>query len=112
MFFEIDPSSYVWGGRAESPEALLRLEWPALVFSILFFIVILMRAKAKALNTRRMVKVLLWAMVVFFLLSALGNILAKSWFEKIFAVVALILAYLSFKLAMGPQPSKEENIDV
>ena len=101
LFFNYVPIDFLWGGRLKTKGALLQFEIISLVISALclFFTLI----KAKYLSIPSLVggaSRVMWIAFVFFLLNTAGNILAKTNFEKYFAVITLILAICSLRMAL------------
>jgi hypothetical protein len=99
--FDWIPVDYLWGGRMKTREQLLFFEIISTAAMILCFLVVLIRSDIpKWPGLMGVSKALLWLMVFLFLLNTLGNILAKSAFEKLFAIFTVSLTMLCFRLAL------------
>jgi len=101
VFFDFAPLDFLWGGRMKTAEELLVFEIISLVtaFVILFLILV----KAKKLNFPKLAGIAnvgMWVLFAVFVLNTVGNIIAKTTFEKCFAVVTLILALLMLRMAL------------
>lgn len=102
------PGDMVWGGRAAvSQSDLLLMEAIALIVTLLFMLVIAMKA-GYLLSGKlpRTVNAAVWVIAVYFTLNIIGNLTSPSLVEKlIFTPVAVALAVLSFMLALKKQTS-------
>jgi len=100
ILLQLIPSHVVWGGKIVEPKTILLLVWVALLVLLSLGALILMKTKLipnkwqeKTLNR--------WLLVfsVYFVLNTLGNLLAESIFEKVQALLTLILALSLFKMS-------------
>ena len=101
------PSTVVWGGRLTERSQLVRAELMSVSLLILSAAVIFLNARSLASGDRGiLLTVAIWAVVGLFALNTLGNIFAKTLFEKMaFTPVTLLLALLSLRLALGTTAS-------
>ena len=101
LFFEYAPIESLWGGQMKTAEQLFRFEIVSfLVSCVVFFLVLI---KAKRLNMNRFVglaNISMWVLFVLFLLNTFGNLMAKSNFEKFFAIFTGLLAFLLLRVAL------------
>lgn len=103
LLLKLLPSGIVWGGRLEnSGENLITLEVISLIVTLIFILIVaakvgyIFRGKYK-----KAINVLVWIMCFYFVLNMMGNIASTSPLEKIiFIPVSIILAVLSFRLAL------------
>ncbi|MBU1637916.1 hypothetical protein KKC97_09650 [bacterium] len=97
------PAEMVWGGRAANSRLdLLLMEASALIVTLLFMLVIAMKA-GYILSGRltRTVTVAVWVIAVYFALNIIGNLTSASMTEQlVFIPVAAALSVLSFMLAV------------
>jgi hypothetical protein len=101
VFLDIEPMEFLWGGRMETREQLLGFEIISLVVMTFCFIVVLIKAnRIKLPKLTGVVTVVLWILFVLFLVNTVGNILAKTTFEKFFAIATTLLAFLCLRLAL------------
>ena len=90
----------------ETKEELLIFEIISL--AVIVFCVLTVMIKAGRLNApgfRKVSGVVLWILFVLFLLNTIGNILARTTFEKFFGIVTLLLAILCLRLALEAEDS-------
>lgn len=101
LFFRYAPVEFLWGGRLKTKEELLGFEIISLaVMALCFFIVLIKSKRVKMPGLTTAATIALWILVVVFTLNTLGNIFAKTTFEKSFAIVTAVLALLSLRLAL------------
>ena len=102
VFFDYVPVDYLWGGRMETKEQLMKFEIASLlVMALCFILVLLRRNNTKYPKIQKVLTILFWLLSLLFLLNTIGNFLAKTYFEKFFAIATLLLAFLSIRLALG-----------
>ncbi len=100
ILLQLIPIHVVWGGKIVEPKTMLILEWVALF--VLLFLGALILMKTKVISNKWQEKTLnRWLLVfsVYFVLNTLGNLLAESIFEKVQALLTLILALSLFKIS-------------
>ena len=90
---KIIPYNIAWGGRLENDSQMYVFESISMLINGLLITVLLL--KAKYINHRFSEKILngiLRFFQVLFILNTIGNLLAKTSFEKYFALLTAILA--------------------
>jgi len=101
VIFDFVPVDFLWGGRMETREQLLGFEIVSLlIMALCLFIVLLKSEKIKLPRLMRAARIALWILFLIFILNTIGNILAKTTFERIFAIVTGILTLLCLRLAL------------
>jgi len=106
LFFDFVPLDFLWGGRMETKEELLIFEIISLVVAVFCILVVLIKSgKLHAPPLKKVSGAVLWILFGLFLLNTVGNVLAKTNFEKSFAIVTMALAFLCLRLAL-----ERENI--
>jgi archaellum biogenesis protein FlaJ (TadC family) len=101
IFFNYVPIDYLWGGRMQTKEELLIFEIISMsVMGLCVWVVLVHAGKVKMPRLRGLATVILWILVVLFLLNTIGNIVAKTTFEKFFTIVTAILALVCLRIAI------------
>jgi hypothetical protein len=101
VFFNYVPIDFLWGGRMQTREQLLVFEIISLtIMALCFFLVLVKSKRIKWPKIMGIVNLVFWLLFILFLLNTIGNIFAKTAFEKFFAIVTFILAVLSLRLAI------------
>jgi len=106
IFFDYAPIDFLWGGRMKTPEELLVFEILSLIVSSFCLVVVLIKSdRLRVPSLKRMSGFILWVLFILFLLNTVGNIFAKTSFEKLFSIVTIALAILCLRLAMEKESS-------
>jgi len=101
IFFDYSPIEFLWGGRMETAEELLRFEIISFVVMLVCLFIVLVKAGRIYLpRLSGFITIALWILFILFLLNTIGNILAETTFEKLFAIITIILAILCLRLAI------------
>lgn len=96
------PIDMIWGGRLKTQEELYVFESISLVLNtLMLWIVIIRIGYTKARMNLKIVRVVLWLMVILFSLNTIGNLMAFNNLEAyIFTPITFILALFCFRLAI------------
>ena len=103
------PADIVWGGQfGDSPTDAITFELVAILVTLLFGVVILMKLnlifRGKA---GRMTNIACWVMFVYFVLNAIGNLSTGISVESLaFAPVSIVLALLLLRLAIDRESDR------
>lgn len=101
VIFDFVPVDFLWGGRMETKEQLLVFEMISLVIMALcFFIVLIKSEKVKLPGLMRAAEIAVWVLIILFFLNTIGNIFAKTTFERFFTILTGILAILCLRIAL------------
>lgn len=101
FFFDYVPVDFLWGGRMETREQLVGFEIISALISLLCIFVVLIRTGL--ISMPKLIKItgiVLWILFILFLLNTIGNIFAKTTFEKFFALLTAIISLLVLRLAI------------
>jgi hypothetical protein len=101
FIFDYVPAEFLWGGRMETREQLIGFEIISVFISLLCVFAILIRTEwIRIPRLIKIIRVVLWLLFILFVLNTIGNILAKTTFEKIFALLTAIISFLVLRLAI------------
>ena len=101
LLFDYVPIDYLWGGRMQTKEQLMGFELISLFLMLFCTLLVLIKSRRiKAPGFLQFATVLLWILFVLFTLNTVGNVFAKTTFEKFFAIVTAILAMLFLRLGL------------
>ena len=107
-FFDYVPLDYLWGGRMETRDQLLVFEIISFIVSLICLLLTLI--KTDYLRIPKLKKIAhfgMWILFILFSFNTVGNILAKTNFERIFGVLTIMLAIFSLRLAL--ETEKNDN---
>lgn len=71
-----------------------------LIISLCLFLTLIIVKLLKLLKLVTIARVGMWIIFALFLLNTVGNIYAKTTFEKMFALVTAVIAILTLRLAL------------
>jgi hypothetical protein len=101
VIFDFVPVDFLWGGRMETKDQLLGFEIISLLIMVLCFFIVLIRSeKVRLQRLMRAAVIALWILFILFLLNTIGNLLAKTTFERFLSIPTGMLAILCLRLAL------------
>jgi hypothetical protein len=107
VLIQIIPYQIVWAGRLNSIAEMQRFETISILINC--FIILIITIKGNYLNFKfssKIIIILVWLFIILFSLNTIGNLMAKSNFEKlVFTPLTFILALLSFRIIKEGQKS-------
>lgn len=104
---KIIPYDIAWGGRLANDTEMYVFETISILINIFLSWVLLMKgAFVKRLFSDRVLNIILWVFFAVFILNTIGNILAKTDFEKFFAILTGLFAVWIWKIIMGKNSAK------
>ena len=94
---KIIPYEITWGGRLENDSEMYVFETISIIFNIFLGLVLFIKGeRLPAFIPMKVINIILWVFLILFGLNTIGNIFAKTLFEKILAIVTLSFSYLIF----------------
>ena len=101
VLFDFVPLDFLWGGRMETKGQLLDFEIISILIMALCFLIVLIKSeKLKLPGLMRAAGIAVWILFILFFLNTIGNIFAKTTFERFFIIPTGILAILCLRLAL------------
>jgi len=98
------PYGIAWGGRLENDWVMYVFESISILINLFLGYVLLMKGGyVKFRFKNKTTNVILWTFFSIFLLNTVGNIVAKTNFEKLFAIVTFIFAILIWTILKNKQ---------
>jgi hypothetical protein len=96
------PIDIIWGGRLKTREELYVFESISIVLNALMLWIVASRmGYVKVLINRKVIRVILWLMVILFSLNTIGNLMAFNNLETyIFTPITFLMALFSLRLAI------------
>jgi len=102
IMLKIIPYAVTWGGRLKTDEEMYTFESLSVLINLFFIYIILQKgAFVKAIFSDKVLNLTLWIFFALFTLNTIGNIVAKTLFEKIFTIITLLNAILIWKINTG-----------
>jgi hypothetical protein len=101
VLFDYVPIEFLWGGQMKTVTQLVNFEIVSLLTTVIFIFLLLIRSKWINLPKLLIVtRIAMWMAFVLFLLNTIGNALAETTFERLFAIVSGVLALLFLRIAI------------
>ncbi len=99
--FGFVPIDMIWGGRLKTREELYVFESISIALNAIMLLIVASRMDyVKALTNRKVIRVILWLMVLLFSLNTIGNLMAFNNLETyIFTPITFLMALFTFRLA-------------
>lgn len=99
IIVKVVPYEIAWGGRLQNDTEMYVFEAISILINLFLGLVLLMKVDYIKYHFRaRIIVIILWIFLVLFALNTVGNIFAKTLFEKSFAVLTLIFTILIWKI--------------
>lgn len=99
LVFKLIPYTIAWGGRLSNDTEMYRFETVSILVNLFLISILLIKGNyLKVRLNEKVINVILWIFFFLFILNTIGNVLAKTNFEKSFAVLTLILSLLIWKI--------------
>jgi uncharacterized membrane protein len=92
---QIIPYDIAWGGRLQNDSEMYVFETISILINLFLGFILLMKGDhIKFQFKKNKIDIILWIFLALFVLNTVGNILAKTNFEKLFAVLTFVSAIL------------------
>lgn len=104
---KIIPYNIAWGGRLQSDSEMYVFETLSIIINLFLAVILLMKGNyIKFRFGEKAIRIVLWIFLIIFALNTLGNLFAKTAFEKSFAVLTLLFAILIWNILRKPMREK------
>lgn len=95
IMLKIVPYEITWGGRLKNDSEMYAFETISIVINLFLFLILLIKGKyLKEFIPIKIVNITLWVFFLLFVLNTVGNIFAKTNFEKYFILLTFAFAIL------------------
>lgn len=102
IIVKIIPYTIAWGGRLRSDSEMYVFEFVSIGVNLFLDFVLLMKSHyLKFYFREKIVNYILWFFFGLFVLNTIGNLFAKTTFEKFFSILTLLSAILIWRLLKG-----------
>lgn len=110
IIVKLIPYDIAWGGRLKNDQEMYVFETISILINLLLISVLFIKAGfLKVKVNKKLINAVLWIFFFLFILNTVGNILAKTTFEKMFAVLTLISAVFLWKILREKDDEPLEN---
>lgn len=95
----IIPYEITWGGHLKTATEMYVFESSSILINAFFVYVLLQKENfIKVVFYQRAISIILWVFFALFVLNTIGNLMARTAFEKAFTLVTLLNAFLLWKI--------------
>lgn len=99
ILVKIVPYEITWGGKLKTDVEMYVFETFSILINVFFIFVLLQKAAfIKPFFGKKTLSITLWIFFAIFVLNTLGNLFAKTAFEKGFTMLTLINSILLWKI--------------
>lgn len=110
IILQIIPYEITWGGKLKSDAEMYVFETISIIINLFLGLILLIKGSyVKRIISLKAVHILLWGFFVLFGLNTVGNVFAKTNFEKSLAILTLISSILIWVI-LKPK-NNEHTID-
>lgn len=111
IIIKIIPYNIAWGGRLQTDEQMYIFEIASILINLFLGFILLMKGNYfKYQFNNKTLNIVLWIFLMLFIINTIGNIFAQTTFEKMFALLTLLLAFLVWAvLRRGQFPDKHST---
>jgi hypothetical protein len=96
---KIVPYDITWGGRLTNDTEMYVFETISILINMFLSWVLLMKGNfVKYKFPNQVVNIILWIFFAIFILNTIGNVFAKTFFEKFFAILTGLFAMLIWNI--------------
>ena len=111
ILIRLIPYEITWGGNLKTVEEMYVFETLSILINLFFAFILLQKGEyIRYVMGRKTVNMILWIFFVLFVLNTIGNLFAKTNFEKFFTLLTLtsaILIWLIQRAAAAPKYSSK-----
>ena len=105
IILKIIPYNIAWGGRLTNDAEMFVFETISILVNLFLLLVLLMKGDMIAFKfSDKALSIILWVFFAIFILNTIGNIVAKTYFEKFFAILTGISALLTWNIVANKKP--------
>lgn len=99
ILFNCIPYDITWGGRLKSDEQMYIFVSLGILINSFFIFTLLQKGEfINSLFTEKITTIILWGFFGLFILNTIGNLLAKTFIEKGFALITGLNSFLLWKV--------------
>ena len=99
------PHDITWGGRLKTDEQMYSFVSLGILINSFFIFTLLQKGEfINSLFTEKITTILLWIFFAIFILNTIGNLFAKTYFEKAFSLITGFYSFLLWRINLPKDP--------
>lgn len=111
ILVQIIPYNITWGGRLTNDTEMYVFETISILINLFLFWILLMKGNfIKFIFPIRTINMILWIFFAVFLLNTIGNLFAKTNFEKLFSILTGISGIFLWKILKKKKQRTANNL--
>ena len=104
------PYEITWGGRLENEAEMVVFESISILIIVFLGLILLIKGEyIQQLLPPKIVTIVLWIYLLLFGLNTVGNMFAKTTFEKSFALLTLVICVLIWFILKAKKPASTKQ---
>jgi DNA integrity scanning protein DisA with diadenylate cyclase activity len=110
IILKIIPYEFTWGGRLKNDSEMYFFESVSILINLFLVFILLIKGRhIKQIIPEKGVNIILWVFIFLFGLNTIGNILAKTNFEKFFVLLTSAFTILLWIILKKDQKRTENK---
>jgi hypothetical protein len=110
IILKIIPYNIAWGGRLTNDAEMYVFETTSIIINIFLSIILLMKGNIIEYKfSDKIINMILWTFFAIFILNTIGNIFAKTTFEKLFSILTGLSAILIWNIVKKKNTTNSEH---
>lgn len=110
ILLKIIPYEITWGGRLKNDNEMYVFETISIAVNLFLGLIILIKGEyIKQIIPLKIVDIILWIFIALFVLNTVGNVVAKTNFEKFFAILTLASSILIWIIMIKSKRERRKN---
>ncbi|MBL7788217.1 MAG: hypothetical protein JNL75_00120 [Chitinophagales bacterium] len=99
ILLKIVPYSITWGGRLETDEQMYTFVSLGILINCFFIFTLVQKGEyIKQIFSPKIITIILWIFYGLFILNTIGNLFAKTYFEKGFSLITGLYSFLIWRI--------------
>ena len=110
VLLKLIPYDIAWGGRLQNDSEMYVFEVISIFINLILGALVMTKGRlVKSSISEKIIDVILWVFFALFILNTIGNLFAKTNFEKSFAALTLVFAFLIWTILRANRIEKKVN---
>lgn len=112
ILLKIIPYEITWGGRLKNDSEMYVFETVSIIINFILGLTLLVKGNyIKQIISLKIANIILWVFLILFGLNTIGNIFAKTNFEKLFTILTLASSILIWIILKAKNNEHTNRVD-
>lgn len=105
ILIKIIPYDITWGGRLKTDEQMYSFVSLGILINCFFIFTLIQKGQfLKPIFSPKIITTILWIFFAIFILNTIGNLFAKTYFEKAFSLITGFYSFLLWRINLPKDP--------